>query len=112
MLPLMAAHGRIACCGAVASYDAAQDAVAAPGPRGIPLLIVNNALRLEGFLTADFVAEWGDALDQLAGWTREGRLTTITKIWDGLDAAPAALVATLAGENVGQVVVRIGPDPT
>jgi NADPH-dependent curcumin reductase CurA len=112
MLPLMAAHGRVVCCGAVASYDTAQDAVLAPGPRGIPLLIVNNALRIEGFLTADFMPEWGDALDQLAAWTQEGQLNAITKVWDGLDAAPAALVAMLAGENIGQVVVRVGPDPT
>ena len=112
MLPLMAAHGRVVCCGAVASYDTAQDAVLAPGPRGIPLLIVNNALRIEGFLTADFIPEWGNALDQLAAWTQEGQLKTITKVWDGLDAAPAALVAMLAGENIGQVVVRVGPDPT
>jgi NADPH-dependent curcumin reductase CurA len=112
MLPLMAAHGRVVCCGAVASYDTAQDAVVAPGPRGIPLLIVNKALRLEGFLTADFMPEWDDALHQLAGWTQEGQLKTITKIWNGLDAAPAALVAMLAGENIGQVVVRVGPDPT
>jgi NADPH-dependent curcumin reductase CurA len=44
--------------------------------------------------------------------TQEGQLKTITKIWNGLDAAPAALVAMLAGENIGQVVVRVGPDPT
>jgi NADPH-dependent curcumin reductase CurA len=112
ILPLMAARGRVVCCGAVASYDAAQDAVLATGPRGIPLLIVNKGLRLEGFLTGDFMPEWGDALDQLAGWIREGHLKAITNIWDGLDAAPAALIAMLAGQNLGQVVVRVGLDPT
>jgi len=112
MLPLMAAHGRVVCCGAVASYDTAQDAVLAPGPRGIPQLVINKALRLEGFLTADFMPEWGNALDQLARWTQQGQLKTITKVFDGLDAAPEALVAMLAGENIGQVVVRVGPDPT
>jgi NADPH-dependent curcumin reductase CurA len=112
MLPLMAARGRVVCCGAVASYDTAQDGVLAPGPRGIPLLIINKALRIEGFLTADFMPEWGEALDRLAKWTQEGHLRPITKVWEGLDAAPEALVAMLAGENVGQVVVRVGPDPT
>ena len=33
-----------------------------------------------------------------------------TRTWEGLDSAPDALVAMLAGENVGQVVVRVGPD--
>jgi hypothetical protein len=58
------------------------------------------------------VPAWGDALDQLAGWTQQGQLKPITKVWDGLDAAPAALVAMLGGENIGQVVVRAGLDPT
>jgi NADPH-dependent curcumin reductase CurA len=110
MLPLMAAHGRVVCCGAVAGYDANQDAVLAPGPRGIPQLIINKSLRIEGFLTADFMSEWSDALDKLAGWAQQGQLKAITKVWDGLDTAPDALVAMLAGENVGQVVVKIGPN--
>jgi NADPH-dependent curcumin reductase CurA len=110
-LPLMAVHGRVVCCGAVASYDLDQDAVLAPGPHGIPQLIINKTLRIEGFLTADFVRQWSDGLGRLAGWTQDGQLKAITKIWEGLDAAPAALVAMLAGENVGQVVVRVGPDP-
>jgi NADPH-dependent curcumin reductase CurA len=40
----------------------------------------------------------------------EGRLKAITRTWAGLDSAPDALVGMLAGENVGQVVVRVGPD--
>jgi NADPH-dependent curcumin reductase CurA len=42
----------------------------------------------------------------------EGRLKAVTAVWDGLDAAPEPLVALLAGENIGQVVVRVGRDPT
>jgi NADPH-dependent curcumin reductase CurA len=110
-LPLMAVHGRVVCCGAVASYDVDQDAVLAPGPHGIPQLIINKTLRIEGFLTADFAPHRSDALDRLAGWAQDGQLKAITNVWEGLDAAPAALVAMLAGENVGQAVVRVGPDP-
>jgi NADPH-dependent curcumin reductase CurA len=29
---------------------------------------------IEGFLTADFMSEWSDALDQLAGWAEEDQL--------------------------------------
>jgi NADPH-dependent curcumin reductase CurA len=43
---------------------------------------------------------------------QQGQLKAITKVFGGLDAAPEALVAMLAGENIGQVVVRVGPDPT
>ena len=46
------------------------------------------------------------------GWAQDCQLKAITNVWEGLDAAPVALVAMLAGENVGQAVVRVGPDPT
>jgi NADPH-dependent curcumin reductase CurA len=68
------------------------------------------ALRLQGFLTSDFITEWADARHRLTGWMTDGRLKAITRTWEGLDSAPHALVAMLAGENVGQVVVRVGPD--
>jgi NADPH-dependent curcumin reductase CurA len=41
LLPLMAAHGRVVCCGSVGEYDTAGDAVLTPGPRGIPLLVTS-----------------------------------------------------------------------
>jgi NADPH-dependent curcumin reductase CurA len=111
VLPLMAPYGRIVCCGATATYDSADDAVRAPGPRGIPQLVINNRLVIEGLLTSDFLDEWPAALERLARWAAEEQLVALTDLRDGLDAAPAALVAMLAGDNLGQMVVRIGPDP-
>lgn len=74
-------------------------------------MIINKALRMEGFITSDFAPQWGEALRRLTELIDDGRLKAVTAVWDGLDAAPAALVAMLAGENVGQVVVRVRPDP-
>ena len=45
-------HGRIACCGAVSLYDTANPG---PGPRGVPGLLVNNRVRMEGFLVFDYL---------------------------------------------------------
>jgi NADPH-dependent curcumin reductase CurA len=112
ILPLMADHGRVVCCGAVASYDGVDDNVKIPGPHGIPQLIINKALRMQGILTSDFVRKWNHALEQLAAWTRDGVLIPVTKIWDGLDNAPQALVSMLAGDNLGQVVVQVGSEPS
>jgi NADPH-dependent curcumin reductase CurA len=64
------------------------DAVATPGPHGVPMLIINKALRLEGFLTSDFITEWADARRRLSGWMRDGQLKAITRTWEGLDSAP------------------------
>jgi NADPH-dependent curcumin reductase CurA len=112
MLPLMGHHGRIVCCGAAAQYDDKEDAVLQPGPRGIPQHLFNKALRMEGIFTPDYVSEWAEGARQLAAWLDEGTIEAATHIWNGLDSAPEALVAVLSGENFGQALVRISPDPS
>ena len=37
---------------------------------------------------------------------------TAVQMWEGLESAPEALLAVLAGESFGQAVVRIAPDPS
>jgi NADPH-dependent curcumin reductase CurA len=45
----------------------------------------------------------------LGGWLAEGRLHYRETIVDGLERAPEALVAMLAGETVGKTLVRVRP---
>jgi NADPH-dependent curcumin reductase CurA len=40
-----------------------------------------------------------------------GQVTVLENVRDGLDAAPAALIEMMAGKNIGQLAVRLGPDP-
>ena len=54
----MKPHGRIVCCGVVSQYDTSDPA---PGPRGIPGLLVNNRVRMEGFLVFDFASRYDEA---------------------------------------------------
>ena len=113
MLPLMAPQLKVASC-AVPRWQAMTLRSMLSWRRadgGTLSWVINKALRLVFFSLGDFMPA-GQALAQLAGWLQEGQLKTITKIWDGLDAAPEALVVRLAGETVGQVVVRVGPGPT
>jgi NADPH-dependent curcumin reductase CurA len=107
-LPLMKTHGRIVCCGAVSQYDTATPA---PGPAGIPGQLVVKRLRMEGFLVSDYFGEWLAAEEQLAAWVAAGDLKVLEDIVEGLDAAPAALVGILAGDNTGKRIVRVAPDP-
>jgi NADPH-dependent curcumin reductase CurA len=51
ILPLMAAHGHVMRCGALATFDTGQDGLLEPGRHGIPLLVINKTLRIEGILT-------------------------------------------------------------
>ncbi|WAJ45309.1 NADP-dependent oxidoreductase [Mycobacterium sp. Aquia_216] len=107
MLPLMRPHGRIVCCGATAQYDQKDDNLVQPGPRGIPQYLINKSLRLEGFLTADYAHEWAQGRNQLSDWLTDGTIRSATQTWHGLESAPDALLAVLAGENFGQAVVQL-----
>jgi len=101
----MANHGRIVCCGGVASYDGPGDA---PGPRGVPGLIVTKRLTLTGFIVTDFADRREAALAELRGWMDSGQIKVVEHITEGLETLPAALVGLLAGENRGKRMVRIG----
>ena len=95
-------------CGAVAHYDGDDRA----GGIGFnPGRMVVRRLRLEGFLVSDFLPEWPSARTVLAGRVADGSLQVLEDVVDGLDAAPAALVGLLAGDNVGKRIVRVAPDP-
>lgn len=97
-------HGRIACCGAVSLYDTANPG---PGPRGVPGLLVNNRVRMEGFLVFDFLDRYGQARDELTAWANSGQLRPWITDYDGLDAAPRAFIDLLNGVTVGTTIVRV-----
>jgi NADPH-dependent curcumin reductase CurA len=100
----MKPHGRIVCCGVVSQYDTSSPA---PGPRGIPGLLVNNRVRMEGFLVFDFADRYGEARERMRTWLDAGDLVSLHDDVTGLDQAPQAFVDLLAGGNVGTRIVRI-----
>jgi NADPH-dependent curcumin reductase CurA len=101
-------HGRVVCCGVVSQYDTATPA---PGPRGVPGLVVTKRLRVEGFLVSDFFRHRAEATDQLARWIADGQLVVREEILEGLEAAPRGLIGLLHGENLGKRMVRVAPEP-
>jgi NADPH-dependent curcumin reductase CurA len=100
----MKPHGRIVCCGVVSQYDTSNPE---PGPRGVPGLLVNNRVRMEGFLVFDFLDRYEEARNQMRQWLADGRLQARQDTFDGLEQAPRAFVDLLAGGNIGTRVVTI-----
>ena len=97
-------HGRIVCCGAVSAYDGAPPS---HGPRGVPGLLVNNQVRMEGFLVFNFSDRYDEAREQMTAWILAGELKPRTTEFQGLDQAPRAFVELLAGNTVGTTIVRL-----
>jgi NADPH-dependent curcumin reductase CurA len=96
--------GRIAVCGMISLYNAAEPAA---GPRNMAL-IVSKRLTLRGFLVGDHSARMGDFLAEVTGWVRDGKLTLPETIVDGIENAPAAFLGLFAGQNTGKMIVRLG----
>jgi len=100
----MNAHGRIVCCGAVSQYDTSTPG---PGPRGIPGLLVNNRVRMQGFLVFDYADRYDEGRAEMSSWIDSGQLVPRISEFNGLESAGQAFVELLAGNTVGTTIVRI-----
>jgi NADPH-dependent curcumin reductase CurA len=100
----MATGGRIACCGVVSQYDTASPE---PGPRGVPGLLINNRVTMQGFLVFDFADRYEEARGRLSSWVDSGQLVSRVTEYAGLEQAPQAFVDLLAGGTIGTTIVRV-----
>ncbi len=100
----MANFGRIVCCGNVSQYDTATPA---PGPRGVPGLLVVKRIRMEGFIVLDYEARYDEAEEALAGHVAAGRLKYVEDVLEGIDRAPEGLIRVLAGGNTGKTMIKV-----
>lgn len=109
VLPLLTHRARIVLCGVTSHYDADGPTPLSPD---LPVQAIAKSLRLEGFLVRDFADRWDAALKDLHAMASQGHVEVLEDIREGLEAAPSALVGMMAGGNLGQLAVRLRPDPT
>lgn len=100
----MAVGGRIVCCGVASQYDTSAPA---GGPRGVPGLLVNNRVRMQGFLVFDYADRYAEARAAISSWIERGLLTPRVTTYEGLEAAPGAFIDLLGGDTVGTTVVTV-----
>ena len=75
------------------------------GPRWLRQLIIKR-VKVEGFLVWDFVEHHSDAIEQLSGWLREGKLLYDEHVTEGIENTPRAFIELLAGDHQGKQLVR------
>lgn len=100
--------GRIAIAGQVAEYNLDE-------PRGIRNIreAVERRLRIEGLVVWDYLSDFRPAMEEMAGWIREGKLKFSEHIVDGFDHAPAAFCDLFSGSaaftnaGLGRSLVRL-----
>lgn len=98
----MRARGRIAVCGMVSQYNLDE-------PEGVRNLmhIVFKRVRIEGFAVSDYYHLYSKYLEFVLPLLRDGKITYVEDIVDGLDNGPTALVGLFTGRNVGKQVVVV-----
>jgi NADPH-dependent curcumin reductase CurA len=99
-------HGRVAACGSISRYNDVQSAA---GPRNM-FMVVTKRLKLQGYIISDHYDRFPEFLEQAQGWVRDGRLRYRETVIEGIENAPRAFLGLLRGENIGKMLVKVGPD--
>ncbi len=100
----LAFKGRVPICGAISQYNATTPP---KGPANYLSLLVNRA-RMEGFIVFDFAPRYGEAIRDMAGWLKAGKLKNREDIVEGsVDDFPETLLRLFRGENTGKLVLKV-----
>jgi hypothetical protein len=92
---------RIAVCGLIASYEGKPTSLPNVG------IFVVRRIKVEGFIIADHLDAWPQAIGELAGYIAAGRLRWRETVREGLESAPQALIDLLHGGNFGKMLVKL-----
>ena len=99
-------YGRIVACGSISRYN---DAEPLPGPRNM-FMVVTKRLRMQGYIVSDHFDRFGEFAREASEWVRDGRLRYRETIVEGIENAPRAFLGLFHGENIGKMLVKVGPD--
>jgi NADPH-dependent curcumin reductase CurA len=102
----MRQHGRIALCGMIEQYN---NTAPAPGPSNI-IMAVGKSLRLEGFIVSNHIDMAAQFYTDMGDLISKGKMKWQETILEGIENAPKAFIGLFKGENIGKMLVRVGPD--
>ena len=95
-------EGRIAMCGSISEYESGP-----LGPRNLFLAVSKN-LTLRGFRASSNLHLLPEMQRRVADWLHAGELVHRETVFEGLEAAPLALAAMIAGHTTGKTLVSLG----
>jgi len=114
VLPLLNRDSRITLCGLISQYGNEQQDSGHKHWReiGQPVFDKRN-VTVHSLFVGNFVEEHQDQfLGDMSSWIRDGLICYKEDLWQGLEHAPMAFSAMLAGRNFGKTLVQVGDDPT
>lgn len=98
----MRMNGRIALCGMILQYNLEQ-------PNGAPNLfcLVAKRIRMEGFMVLDYFGTYNKFEEEIAGYLKEGKISVVEDVAEGIENVPTALIGLFSGHNIGKQLVTI-----
>ena len=96
-------RARVVLCGLISAYNEADPP---PGPRSFINLLVQRA-RLQGFIVLDHFDRMTEAVTELSGWMREGKLEALETVVEGFEQLPSAINMLFDGANTGKLVLHV-----
>jgi NADPH-dependent curcumin reductase CurA len=99
-----AERARFVLCGGISGYNEKEPP---PGPRNLMNLITRRC-RMEGFIVLDYVARFGEAAKELAGWVSAGKIQHKEDVQRGIENAPRTFMRLFRGENTGKQLLQVG----
>jgi NADPH-dependent curcumin reductase CurA len=99
----MRPFGRIALCGAIATYN---DTEPRPGPVNLSMAI-GLGLNFRGFIVNHYNDCRDDFIRDVSGWIKEGKVKYDETILEGIDQAPLAFEGLFTGANLGKMLVKL-----
>ncbi len=94
---------RLSICGQISQYNNAKPEM---GPRLLGMLIVARA-KAQGFLVTDYMQRFPQAMAEMSGWVKEGKIKYREDIIDGFENLPKAFIGLFHGENIGKRIVKV-----
>jgi len=105
VLAKLAFGARVVICGAISQYN---NTTPVQGPKNYLSLLVNRA-SMKGMVVFDYADRYGDAIRELAGYLKDGRMKSREDIVHGVENFPDALLKLFSGENFGKLVLEVAP---
>jgi len=103
VLACLARGARVVICGAVSQYNETQ----VRGPANYMMLLVARA-SMAGMLVFDFADQYPQAMAELAGWLRAGKIVSREHIVHGtVSDFPQTLLMLFDGVNTGKLVLAL-----
>ncbi len=106
VLARLARGARIVICGAISQYN---NTTPVQGPKNYMSLLVHRA-RMEGMVVFDYADRFPQAVAELSGYLKDGRMKSKEDVVEGLENFPEALVKLFTGANFGKLILQVSRD--